>query len=220
MKRKSSGGAGRRDFLRLPLSAAAAQAIAMAPTGSGAVTRMDEYDPNNTKIATMVTPSARDDHYLFLKQIGVRWVHVRFPLEANFELLKNTQERLGRFGIRIHCGIVDHYRSQKVQLGKPGRDEDIEKFQAFIRDLGKLGIYSTGIDFHPGNTYTTTQIVTPRGYKVREYDVEDFHKRVEKPMFDRVYTADDMWANYTYFIKAVLPVAEKADVRLAASRRS
>ena len=24
-----------------------------------------------------------------------------------------------------------------------------------------------------------------------------------------------MWANYTYFIKAVLPVAEKADVRLA-----
>ena len=34
-------------------------------------------------------------------------------------------------------------------------------------------------------------------------------------MFDRVYTADDIWANYTYFIKAVLPVAEKADVRLA-----
>ncbi len=215
MKRKSSGGAGRRDFLKLPLSAAAAQAIAMTPAGSGAVTRMDEYDPNNTKIATMVSPLASDDHYLFLKQIGVRWVHVHFPLETNFELLKNTQERLGRFGIGIHCGIVDHYRSQKIQLGKPGRDEDIEKFQAFIRDLGKLGIYSTGIDFHPGNTYTTTQIVTPRGYKVREYDVEDFHKRVEKPMFDRVYTADDMWTNYTYFIKAVLPVAEKADVRLA-----
>ncbi len=57
--------------------------------------------------------------------------------------------------------------------------------------------------------------MSPRGYKVREYDVQDFHKDVEKQMFDRVYTADDMWANYTYFIQAVLPVAEKADVRLA-----
>ena len=50
---------------------------------------------------------------------------------------------------------------------------------------------------------------------MREYDVADFHKDVEKQMFERVYTADDMWANYTYFIKAVLAVAEKADVRLA-----
>src|SRR4029077_11782192 len=38
---------------------------------------------------------------------------------------------------------------------------------------------------------------------------------VEKQLFERQYSADDMWANYTYFIKAVLPVAEKADVRLA-----
>jgi D-mannonate dehydratase len=38
--------------------------------------------------------------------------------------------------------------------------------------------------------------------------VDEFHKSVEKQMFDRVYTADDIWANYTYFIKAVLPVAE------------
>jgi mannonate dehydratase len=33
--------------------------------------------------------------------------------------------------------------------------------------------------------------------------------------FERVYTADAKWANYKYFITAVLPVAEKADVRLA-----
>ena len=203
----------RRDFLKLPAAAAAAQLVEMAP--SQAAGRLDEYDPSNTKIATMISPRQSDDHFLFLKQIGIQWVHVQFPIDANFELVKNMQDRLARFGIKIHCGIVDHYRSQKIQLGKPGRDEDIEKFQTFIRDLGKLGIYSTKIDFHPGNTYTTHQIVTPRGYKVREYDVADFHKDVEKQMFDRVYSADDMWANYTYFIKAVLPVAEKADVRLA-----
>ena len=212
---RGSAGPGRRDLLKLPLAAAAAQAISTAPFVARAAARMDEYDPNNTKIATLVNAGANDDQFLFLKQIGVRWVHVQFPLDADFDLVKNTQDRLARYGIGIHQGIVDHYRSTRIQLGQPGRDADIEKFQTFIKSLGRLGIYCTKIDFHPGNTYTTRQITTERGYKVREYDVNDFHKEVEKQMYDRVYTADDIWANYTYFIKAVLPVAEKADVRLA-----
>jgi len=214
-KSGGSAGPGRRDLLKLPLAAAAAQAVSTAPFVARAAARMDEYDPNNTKIATLVNAGANDDQFLFLKQIGVRWVHVQFPLDADFDLIKNTQDRLARYGIGIHQGIVDHYRSTRIQLGQPGRDADIEKFQTFIRSLGRLGIYCTKIDFHPGNTYTTRQITTERGYKVREYDVNDFHKEVEKQMYDRVYTADDIWANYTYFIKAVLPVAEKADVRLA-----
>ena len=215
-KRRVDAGAhtGRRDFLKLPL-AAAGQAIATAPSLARAAVRIDEYDPNNTKIATMVNAAASDDQFLFLQQIGIRWVHVQFPLSADFDMVKNTQDRLARYGIKIHQGIIDHYRSKKIQLGQPGRDEDIEKFQTFMRGLGRLGVYSTKIDFHPGNTYTTKQIVTERGYKVREYDVNDFHREVEKQMFDRIYTADDIWANYTYFIKAVLPVAERASVRLA-----
>jgi D-mannonate dehydratase len=152
-------------------------------------TKIDEDDPSNTKIATMVNARASDDQFLFLQQIGVRWVHVQFPLDTNFELIESTQKRLARYNIQIHCGIVDHYRSLNIQLGRPGKDEDIEKFQTFIRDLGRLGIYSTKIDFHPGNTYTTRQIKSPRGYLVREYNVEDFRKSVEKQMFDRVYTA-------------------------------
>jgi mannonate dehydratase len=212
---RGSGGQGRRDFLRFPLAAAAAQAISTPPFGARGAARIEEYDPNNTKTGTLVNAGANDDQFLFLEQIGVRWVHVQFPLNADFDLVKNTQERLARYGIRIHQGIIDHYRSIKIQLGQPGRDADIEKFQTFIKSLGRLGIYSTKVDFHPGNTYTTKQITAERGYKVREYDVNDFHKEVEKQLYDRVYTADEMWANYTYFIKAVLPVAEKADVRLA-----
>ena len=33
--------------------------------------------------------------------------------------------------------------------------------------------------------------------------------------FDRVYTDDEIWANYEYFMKAILPVAEEAGVTLA-----
>src|SRR5262245_10158897 len=198
----------RRDFLKLPLAAFASSAVA-AP-------RKDEHDPDNTKIATLINVhSATDDQLLLLKQIGRRWIHAEFGNDAPYEFIKSTQERLARYGLKIHCGILDTYRSLKIQLGQAGRDQDIEKFQTFLRDLGRLGVFSSKIDFHPGNTYTTQMIESPRGYKAREFSVDDFHKKVEKQRFERQYSAEDIWANYTYFIKAVLPVAEKADVRLA-----
>jgi mannonate dehydratase len=203
----------RRDFLKLPLAAGVAAAIPHA--ASAAAPKIDEYDPSNTKIATVVSPTASDDQFLFLQQIGLRWVQVAFGANASYDSMKAAQDRLSRFGLKIHCAYQESaYRTLKIQLGQPGRDEDLEKFQAFLRDVGRLGIFCTKIDFHPGNTYTTREIVSPRGYRVREFNLDDFHKSVEKQMFDRVYTADDIWANYTYFIKAVLPVAEKAGVHL------
>lgn len=196
----------RRDFLKLPL---AAGLLSAAP-------QKDEYAPDNTKIATLINIlKASDDDLLFLKQIGLRWIHADFGGESSYEAIKSQQDRLDRYGIKIHCAFIDSYRSTRLQLGQPGRDQDIEKFQTFIRNLGRAGIYSSKIDFHPGNTYTTKMIETPRGYRAREFSVDDFKTKGEKQRFERTYSADDMWANYTYFIKAVLPVAEKANVRLA-----
>ncbi len=64
----------RRDFLKLPL---AATAMAAAP-------RIDEYDPSNTKIATMVNVGAMtDDGLLRLKQIGLRCVHAEFGKDSS-----------------------------------------------------------------------------------------------------------------------------------------
>src|ERR1700716_3378042 len=91
----------RRNFLRLPL-AAGATAVSLA-----AGPRKEEFDPDNTKIATMVDVRASDDELLFLKQIGLRWVHAEFGNNAPYDVIKNFQERLGHYGIKIHCGILD-----------------------------------------------------------------------------------------------------------------
>jgi mannonate dehydratase len=176
--------------------------------------RLDEYDPANTKIAHRVSARITDDDLLFLKQIGMRWARVEFGAEAPFETIRATQERFARQDIGIFSGVHYAYRSQKVQLGQPGRDKDIETYRAFLRDLGKLGIPVASYDFHPGNTYTTNN-VQRRGYTAREFSTDDFRSKVEKQMFDREYSADDIWANYTYLMKAILPVAEEAKVKLA-----
>jgi mannonate dehydratase len=211
----SAGGTRRRDLLKLPLAAGAAGAFASSGAALAA-SRKDEHASDNIKIATrLYLRSTTDDDLLFFRQIGMRWVHAEFGKEASFEAIKSTQERLARYNIKIYTGVMDAYRSLRVQLGQPGRDEDIERFQTFLRDLGRLGVPVAKIDFHPGNTYTTTEIETPRGYKAREFSLDDFRSKVEKQLYERTYSAEDIWANYTYFIKAVMPVAEKANVKLA-----
>ena len=205
----------RRSFLGAGLGIAAASWSASS-AAQGLAKRIDEDDPSNTKLVHRL--SARgitDDDLLFLKQIGMRWVRLEFGADPTpFETLRATQQRFARYGIRVFSGVHYAYRSLKVQLGQPGRDQEIETYRTFLRDLGKLEIPVASYDFHPANTYTTNQ-VERRGYLTREFSTDDFRKKVEKQQFEREYSAEEIWANYTYFLKAALPVAEEAGVKLA-----
>jgi len=156
-----------------------------------------------------------DDDLRFLEQIGLKWARLEFGEgEVTLDALRAQQRRFAQFGMRIYSGVHYAYRSRRVQLGEPGRDQDIETYRRFLRDLGTLEIPIASYDFHPANTYTT-KMVERRGYTAREFDIDDFRNRVEKRQFEREYSAEEMWANYTYFVKAVLPVAEEAGVKLA-----
>ncbi len=145
----------RREFLKLiPVAGIA------APVKKG----IDEYDASNIKLCHRVSAKISDDDLLFLKQIGLRWARVEFGnAPASFEFIKATQERYGKYGIKIFSGVQYAYRELDVQLGRPGRDKHIETYRTFLRDLGRLGIGVSNYDFHPANTYTTAE-VERRGY--------------------------------------------------------
>ena len=198
----------RRDFLRL--------AAAAAGTTLRAQSRAPIDDSANTKLCHRIDAQRiTDDDLRFLQQIGLKWVRLEFGEgEIGTDTLRAAQQRFARYGMRIYSGVHYAYRSLRVQLGQPGRDQDIETYRRFLRDLGKLEIPIASYDFHPANTYTTS-MVEQRGYTARQFDLNDFRTRVEKRQFDREYSADDIWSNYTYFVKAVLPVAEEAGVKLA-----
>jgi len=201
----------RRSFLTLPaLTLPAGAGLAMGKP------RIDENDPGNIKLShRMVIRSLTDEDLRFLQQLGIRWCRIEFGEAAPFEFMKATAERLAKFNMKIFSGVHYAYRHLDVQLGRGKRDELIETYCQFLRDCGRLGIQAADYDWHPANTYTTKMIDTPGGYRAREFSVEDFRTKVEKQAFEREYSADDIWATYTYFMKAVLPVAEKANVRLA-----
>ncbi len=189
---------------------------AMPPLAQIAARRTSRDQAGDIKLAHRLNAtSVTDDDLLFLQQIGLTWVRLEFPeAELSFEDLRAAQQRFARFGMRIFSVVHPSYRSLRVQLGRPGRDQDIEVYCGLLRNLGRLEIPVASYDFHPANTYTTSY-VQRRGYTAAEFDLHDFRTRIEKQAFEREYSAEDIWSSYSYFMKAVLPVAAESGVKLA-----
>ncbi len=176
---------------------------------------IEEDGPGQTKIGHSLLWNTPDEQLLFCKQIGLRWARCVWELEKpDVDAMRAVQKRFAEHGIRIHTGMHATHRSLKIQLGQTGRDEDIETYRNYLCCLGKLGIAVSEIDFHPANTYTTSRAVR-RGYDTRVFDAEVFRRDVERQRFDREYCAEEIWDNFTYFLNAILPVAEEEGVRLA-----
>ena len=217
----SSGAAAarRRDILKLPLAGGAAALLGGSPAAAEQRPRkiIGEFDAANIKLAHRTSIRATDDDLLFLKQIGLHYVRAEVPVDATLEELASAHDRFARAGISmISCAEYSH-RSFNIALGRAGseRDKDIEKCRAVIRQLGRLGVSVLVLDWHPANVYTSAMVETARGYKVREFSVSDFQSKVEKRRFDREYSPEEIWAGFAYWLKAVLPVAEEANVKLA-----
>ena len=194
----------RRSLLALLSAAASRSLFAAVP------------DEDNAKLCRRLPADIADDDLLFLKQIGLRWARVRFdPARVDVDYMAGVQKRYADYGMRIHSAVNANYRELDVQLGRPGRDRYIERYIQFLKSCGELGIPVSSYDFHPANTYTTAVVDSPRGYKAREFSTPDFRSKVEKRKFDREYPVEEIWGYYEYFMKAVLPAAAEAGVRLA-----
>ena len=103
----------------------------------------------------------------------------------------------------------------KTTYGKPGRDEEIEKVRQSIEAAGKAGVPVVEYNFYAHRATEGYYEQTGRGGAGLTGADYDRMKNVPPLHEEGAHTLDEMWANISYFLKAVVPVAEKANVRLA-----
>lgn len=182
-----------------------------------------------------------DEKLRFAAQIGVTGIQMNNPTlpgdthweEADIRRLVDKVEAAGLTFEAIE-NVPTHFYD-KAMLGLPGRDEQIENYCRTLRNVGRAGVPILGLHFMPNSVWRTERRTPGRGgarntrfdmAKVeggtkaewRQFMPTTLGRRDSMPVFDEadgIVTAEMMWANYTYFMDAVLPVAEEAGVRIA-----
>src|SRR5689334_16120007 len=212
----------RRDFAKMALGGAAL--LSSASTSSATLRPI----PPGIKIGTSAGQPT-EENMLYLKQLGVKWVSLAAsPETATAEGFIKMREQWEAGGFQVYnigSGVGPSgslHNMPEVTLNLPGRDQKIEEYLNYIRYLGKAGIpYSTYA--HMGNgIWSSGRTVSARGYDARDGDSTSpdwkgtwAGKTYTEPLsHGRVFTKEEIWDNYTYFIKKVVPVAEEAGVRI------
>ena len=166
------------------------------------------------KLSMFINPDPDPEQLLFAKQLGLNHVYAWVKNEQrDYESLMALRQKVEAAGLSLYnVGNFDVGKSDKIHLALPGRDEKIAEFQAFIRNLGKVGIHTTTFTWEPSGVWSSEPSQS-RGATARYVDYEEMKQR---PLtHGREYSEEEIWANFEYFINKILPVAEEADVRLA-----
>jgi len=173
------------------------------------------------KIVWQVNSKTSDDELKMVKQMGIDAVELAFAdNEMAYEAAAPIVARFRNFpegGFKITLGSNNGLqKNTAIILGKSGRDAAIETFKNFVIVLGRLDIPVTAIAWQPNGIVRTPGLVNKftRGGKS---SIADMAAIVKMPIANDgvVYSEDEMWASFKYFIDAVLPTCEQAKVAMA-----
>ena len=165
-----------------------------------------------------------DENLRYAKQLGVTHIIVHTPRLGDRGILEflellQMQKYIESFGLELE-GIEnlpnDHW--DKVLHGTEGRDEQLDNVCETLRNMGRANIPILGYCFSivsvwgHWRSYNSGGGRGDCGIKSFDYDLVKDAPVVETGPV----SVDEMWDRMKYFLERVIPVAEEANVKLAA----
>lgn len=176
---------------------------------------MPQEGPRTPKIGAPVNSKDLTEQAMrAVRQVGV--THVLMggpPMPWDEPQLRTITEKLRSGGLELGNMMIAGFPN--TLYGKPGREEEIEKLKASIRAAGKVGLPVIEYNFYAHRAIEGYYEEQGRaGAGLTAFDL-DRVKDLPPLTNEGVHSLDEMWTNITYFLKAVVPVAEQSNVRLA-----
>lgn len=128
--------------------------------------------------------------------------------------LEHLQSRYRDYGLELAV-LEDTAPMDAIRLGRPGRDEQIEWLCTQIRAMGKLGIGTLCYNWCAITGWARThRSVRLRGDALSTGYDDDAMRRATPLAEPGEITHEQLWDALAYFLRAVVPVAEEAGVRI------
>ena len=159
----------------------------------------------------------KDATWDIAKQSGVEHGVIRLPETGDFDLndkshWQTVYDDFCNYGLKpVIIEPMPNELHDHIKAGDEKRDEAIEKVIKMFPIMDALDIRCICFNFmaHIGWFRTKNDYPERGGARVTGFDINDF-----TPVEAKI-TKAELWANYEYFIKAVIPYAEKHNINLA-----
>lgn len=137
------------------------------------------------------------------------------PGETPYDLipLLRMKQRYEDAGFRLAV-IEARPPMDKLIRGLPGGDQELEWCVKLVENMGKLEIPVWCYAWMAVISWTRTRVDVPSrgGSLVTAFDLAEFERRPPLPEVRE----EDLWRNLEAFLKVMVPVAERAGVKLSA----
>ena len=168
---------------------------------------------------SMTLGRSPDDHPEYVKicrEMGVSGCVTSPPLEgadrsqykAIMQKQKDDWEAAG-FEIPVY-ETMTLVQAENIRRGVPGRDEELLNFIAALEAMGEVGI--PVLCYNLGAGGTRTDWVPVRGGAISSQF--DYAASNREPPEEQSQTEEELWDNLSWLLERVIPVAEKANIRL------
>lgn len=173
------------------------------------------------KIAAQMSPEATEEDLRWVKQMGVDYAVLWTDgSKASYDYYSSRRKLFEQAGITVYgFGNRDVHNQDAIVLNLENRAAKVEAYKAHLRNLGRAGIPYTTYAHMANGIWSTERETTRGGASARAFDqdkVERGHWNGDSykvPLsHNRLYAEDEIWENFTHFIRAVAPVAEEEGV--------
>ena len=166
----------------------------------------------------LMLPARQNIQWTLAAQLGVEAVVTkaapeltRLPDPSDYQALKTIRDNFNAAGLELYALEGDEFDMSRIKLGLPGRDEDIEKYCKMLTNMGRLGLKLLCYNFMAGvGWFRSRNDLKERGGALTSgFDIADIDNNVPLKLSE-----EQLWDNYAYFIRAVMPAAEAAGVKM------